>query len=66
MTALNVRAGTNDSGKELNADISTSYDAILETKYFSDLAVEEGIKFNGESVKTYDQCRALIDTIKND
>ena len=66
MTALNVRAGTNDSGKEINADISTSYDAILETKYFSDLAVEEGIKFNGESVKTYDQCRALIDTIKND
>ena len=66
MTAVAFKAKTNQGEKNIDTNISTSYDAILETKYFSDLAVEEGIKFNGESVKTYDQCRALIDTIKND
>ena len=54
MTALNVRAGTNDSGKEINADISTSYDAILETKYLTNLAVEEGLQD-----KNQEACKAV-------
>ena len=43
------------------ANITTSYDAILETKYLSDLPVEEGLKESDEKSLTYDQCRSLLE-----
>ena len=44
-----------DDSKEA-ADITTSYDAILETTYYGDFAVEEGLKN-----MSLDQCKKLID-----
>ena len=43
------------------ANITTSYDAILETKYLSDLPVEEGLKDSPKGSLTYDQCRSLLE-----
>lgn len=37
------------------ADITTSYDAILETDYYGDVSVEEGLH-----TMTLDQCKSLI------
>ena len=45
-------------------DISTSYDAILETPYYTDPATEEGLLNNNSNLKSYEQCRALIETLK--
>ena len=53
LTVLSVK-GKEDS-KEA-ADITTSYDAILETTYYGDFAVEEGLKN-----MSLDQCKKLID-----
>lgn len=41
------------------ADITTSYDAILETTYYSDMATEEGLHD-----MTVDRCKSLIETTK--
>ena len=41
LTVLSVKG--KDDSKEA-ADITTSYDAILETTYYADFAVEEGLK----------------------
>lgn len=60
LTALNVKAGTNNTGKAINADISTNYDAILETEYVSDVVVEESLKNTSKGQPLYDQCRSLI------
>ena len=51
LTVLSVKSG---DGKEA-ADISTSYDAILETTNQGDLAVEVGLKD-----MTLDQCKSLL------
>ena len=42
-------------------DISTSYDAILETTDVDNLVVEEGLKKMQTTSPTYEQCRALIE-----
>ena len=61
LTVLAVNSGNNNAknsdGSVGNqaADISTSYDAILETNYYGDYPVEEGL--HNMSV---DQCKALI------
>ena len=53
LTVLSVKG--KDDSKEA-ADIKTSYDAILETTYYGDFAVEEGLKN-----MSLDQCKKLID-----
>ena len=53
LTVLSVKG--KDDSKEA-ADITTSYDAILETTYYGDFAVEEGLKN-----MSLDQCKKLID-----
>ena len=52
LTVLSFNANSSDGAQA--ADISTSYDAILESKYISDLAVEEGLKD-----KNLDACKAI-------
>ena len=54
MTALTFKANTKDGEEDIKGDISTSYDAILETKYLTDLSVEEGMQD-----KTSDACKAV-------
>ena len=63
LTVLSFNAKDANTGKETKeaADITTSYDAILETKYLSDVAVEEGLKPSDSNSMTYDQCRSLIE-----
>ena len=56
LTVLSVKG--KDDSKEA-ADITTSYDAILETTYYADFAVEEGLKN-----MSLDQCKKLIDLAK--
>jgi hypothetical protein len=51
LTVLSVKSGD----KKEAADISTSYDAILETTNQGDLAVEVGLKD-----MTLDQCKSLL------
>ena len=51
LTVLGVRAKGSDDRKA--ADISTSYDAILEANYYGDLPVEEGLKNNSYLCKNY-------------
>ncbi len=61
LTVLSFNAKTANGQTKNAADITTNYDAILETKYLSDLAVENGLKESEPSSITYDQCRALIE-----
>ena len=42
-------------------DISTSYDAILETEALSNIAVEEGLMSKDKRLKSYDQCLSLLE-----
>ena len=64
-TVLSVRAKTVDGNEQYtgeekaNGDISTSYDAILETKNLTDFPMEEGLKNNNPNFPTYSQCRPL-------
>ena len=60
-TALSFRARTEDGAKNVNGNISTNYDAILETTYLSNLSVEEGLRNNTVGQISYEQCRSLID-----
>lgn len=48
LTVLSVK--NNDKNAQ-SADITTSYDAIVESNYYSDLAVEEGLKTNSDICK---------------
>ena len=54
MTAFTVKARGNTSGQDTSENISTSYDAILETKYLTNLAVEEGLQD-----KNQEACKAV-------
>ena len=54
LTALSFKAKTNNGDEDVNENISTSYDAILETKYLANLAVEEGLQD-----KNRDACKAV-------
>lgn len=54
LTALTFKANNNTNGEDINANISTSYDAILETKYLSNLAVEERLQDRND-----DACKAV-------
>ena len=45
----------NANGEKKAADISTSYDAILETNYFGDMSTEQGLHN-----MTLDQCKSLL------
>lgn len=54
ITAMAFTAKTNSGDKDIKGNISTSYDAILETKYITDLAVEKGLQDKNE-----DACKAL-------
>ena len=54
LTVLGVKV---DNGQAEAADITTSYDAILETNYYTDLVVENGLQNN---VMSYGQCQALL------
>lgn len=58
--SFNVTGGE-EKGKKEAADITTNYDAILETKYLSDLSVEAGLRESDPNSMSYDQCRALIE-----
>ena len=53
LTVLSVKTGED---QKTAADITTSYDAILETTYYGDFATEEGLKD-----MSLDQCKKLID-----
>ncbi len=58
--SFNVTGGDEKNTKQA-ADITTSYDAILETNSLSDLSVEEGLKESSKNSVTYDQCRSLLE-----
>jgi hypothetical protein len=51
---MSFKANTNSGEKDISGNISTSYDAILETNYLTDLAVEEGLQD-----KNQDACKAI-------
>lgn len=53
LTTLAFNAKDNKSA----ADITTSYDAILETNYYGDMSVEEGLHN-----MSLDQCKSLLKT----
>ena len=55
---------TEDYSDAKAANITTDYDAILETNNLSDLAVEVGLKDTDLNSITYDQCRALVELKK--
>ena len=57
LTVLGVKAPGSDTAEA--ADISTSYDAILETKYITDPTTEELLKNQNN-----DKCKNLIERIK--
>ncbi len=53
-TVMSFTKKTPNGDQEVKGDISTSYDAILETKYLTDVAVEERIQD-----KNSDACKIL-------
>lgn len=55
LTAIKMSA----TGQDITGNISTSYDAVLETKSMTDLAVEEGMQQDNRIKKGYYQCRPL-------
>ena len=57
VSAGNIR----DKGDVTQGDISTSYDAILETTSLSNLPVEEGLR-SKTGQKSYEQCRSLLES----
>ena len=54
LTAMSFNAKTKNGTENVKGNISTSYDAILETNYLTDLAVEEGLQDKNE-----DACKAI-------
>ena len=63
LTVLGVKAG--GTGEAEGANITTSYDAILETNYYNNLAVEFGLQDtnpnNPITPMSYEQCRSLVE-----
>ncbi len=57
LTVLGVKP--NGTGSAEAADITTSYDAILETEYYNDMTVEAGLR----DAKS-DQCKSLKELMK--
>lgn len=55
----NESTKNNPAYKNEAQNISTSYDAILETDFLSDMTVEEGLKENSPGNPNYTQCRPL-------
>lgn len=53
MTVLGFKAKKGDSSVTEGADITTSYDVILETNYHTDLVTEEGLKSGSYECKKY-------------
>lgn len=60
LTVLSFNAKENGKKTKEAADITTSYNAILETPYLSDLSVEEGLNSERGS-RSYDQCRSILE-----
>ena len=60
-TTLAFKVKTESGTKNVNENISTSYDAILETTDLSNLVVEEGLHNNTIGQVSYENCRSLID-----
>lgn len=52
LTVLSVNSPNTEGNDDVN--ISTGYDAILETNYYGDLAVEEGLRLD------LDRCKSLL------
>ena len=57
--AKNNGINESDFSDSQAANITTSYDAVLEADYLQDLAVEDGLRANDSRDSKYDQCRAL-------
>lgn len=53
LTVLAFKAKQGKNANDTAADISTSYDLILETNYHTDLVTEEGLKSNSYECKKY-------------
>lgn len=53
LTVLAFKAKQGKDANDTAADISTSYDLILETNYHTDLVAEEGLKSNSYECKKY-------------
>ena len=54
---------TNGESEKVAANITTRYSAILENNYYSDIAVEEGLRSKNPTDKAYDYCRSLADIV---
>lgn len=67
VNSLTVLAFTakNENGEteKTAADITTRYSAILENNYYSDVAVEDGLRSKNSTDKAYDYCRSLNDIV---
>ena len=60
-----AKGNSEDYSDSQAANITTSYDAILETNNLADAATEVGLKENTDKNSiTYDQCRALVELKK--
>lgn len=53
LTTLMFNTGVGDSGDKVAANISTNYDAILETKNLVDVHNEVGLNVNSDMCKSY-------------
>ena len=61
-STTSVSATSLDSKRNVaQGDISTSYDAILETNTLSNISVEEGLRAK-QGEKSYKQCLSLLET----
>lgn len=54
----------NGNSNQEAANITTRYSAILESQYYSNLPLEEGLKANTIDEKAYDYCRAESELFK--
>ena len=59
LTVLSFKADSD--GESQAADISTSYDAILETQNSTDITLEEALRNNQSNLKNYEQCRSMLE-----
>ena len=60
----NASGAKAETYKDAPADISTSYDAILEATFYSDLHTEESLRQVDSKDTNYERCRALKDSLK--
>ena len=59
LTVLSFNTNSDDESQA--ADISTSYDAILETQNVTDITVEEALRNDKSNLKSYEQCRSMLE-----